>query len=231
MKDIKDYRDKELRYLLIANAILFIFCTKYVGQLESFNLERDYIKFIADIVGTTLVSGVISLIAYIFDSIYSSGLKDILLGFGLFKKPGCTIFTRISDNKIKDDRFTNAQVKEKYQTILHGLPSDKKEKLKYENSAWYLIYNKYRESTMIQVSQRDFLLCRDLYIATITFLILYLIGLLSGLASFSIVYILYLIILCCILNIAAHIKASRFVSNAIAIDIATKDLEVKTNGR
>ncbi len=86
MKNIKDYRDKELSYLLIANAILFIFCTKYVGQLDSFNFDGDYIKFIADVVGTTLVSGVISLIAYIFDSIYSSDLKDIMLGFGLFKK-------------------------------------------------------------------------------------------------------------------------------------------------
>lgn len=231
MKDIKDYRDKELKYLLIANAILFVFCTKYGGQLESFNLQGDYIKFIADIVGTTLVSGVFSLIAYIFDSIYSSDLKDMLLDFGFSKKPGYTIFTRISDNKIKDDRFTNAQVKEKYQNILQGLPSDKKEKQKYENSAWYLIYNKYRDSTMIQASQRDFLLCRDLYISTITFLILYLIGLLSGLASFSIEYILYLLILSTVLNIAAHTKASRFVNNAIAIDIATKESEVRTSVR
>ncbi len=231
MKDIKDYRDKELRYLLIANSILFLFCTNYVGQLKSFSLDRDYIKFIADIVGTTLISGVLSLIAYLFDSIYSSDLKDILLGFGLIKKPGYTIFTRISDNKLKDDRFTNAQVKEKYQTILQGLPSNKKEKQKYENSVWYFIYSKYRDSTMILVSQRDFLLCRDLYISTITFLTLYLIGILAGLASFSIEFLLYLIILSVVLNIAAHTKASKFVTNVIAIDIATKESEVKTNVR
>ena len=41
MKDIKDYRDKELKYLLIANAILFVICTNYVKQLEPLDFNND----------------------------------------------------------------------------------------------------------------------------------------------------------------------------------------------
>mgnify|MGYP005776032037 CR=1 FL=1 len=102
------------------------------------------------------------------------------------------------------------------------MPTDKKEKYRYKNDQWYRIYHRYRDIPMIFVSNRDYLLCRDLYISTIIIFICYVISC-SFLSVFNwnIEAVLYLIFMILVTNISAHFKGKRFVINVLAYDLHT----------
>ena len=135
--------------------------------------------------------------------------------------PGEVIFTSLR-NKNKDLRFSTEQLLKKYKEIYAGMPADETEKCRYENEQWYRIYNRYRDVAMIFVSNRDYLLCRDLYISTIIILICYAISSAClPLFSWNAKSIVYCIIMIFVTNIAARVKGQRFVINVIAYDLNT----------
>ena len=53
------------------------------------------------------------------------------------------------------------------------MPKEKSKRKKYENSNWYIIYSKYREEKMIQISNREYLMTRDFIFVTIALFIIY----------------------------------------------------------
>ena len=90
----------------------------------------------------------------------------------------------------------------------------------YRETQDYGIYKKHKTEKMIEVSNRDYLLCRDLTSVNIIILIMYL-GLSVVLQMFTLKWkaIVFLAFMYIISMIAARIKAQRFVLNVIAEDV------------
>jgi len=217
MKDLKDYREKELPLYIIANVLLFLVVHSFI-TVDTNNFPKT-----TEVLAQVFVSGILSAIAFGFiivtECLFTSNFKNNLLYlFGLFNLPGCTIFSKIKD-KDSDNRFSYRKVAEKYPTLYENLPTEKKVRLRYENEKWYVIYNQIREVPMIHVSQRDWLLCRDIYISTLVMLGMYIVVTVLGFAEFNCNYLLFLIVMLAITNFGTNRKAARFAYNVIAYDI------------
>lgn len=218
---MKDYRSKEMKTLLLAYFLLFLlWCTPIFSQIPE-TTENNYKTIISIMEGVT-ISGVLSLITFLGDSLISSNLKDKLVGLFFIPRSGQTIFSRISNKAVNDDRFLISDAISRYSGIIENRPSQKKNKFYYENSNWYKIYSEYKKEEAIMQAQTDYLLCRDLYIETIEFLVLYTssLFLFNGTVLFSWRFILALLVMAIITNISTHIKMNRFVNTAIAIDLS-----------
>ncbi len=219
---MKDYRDKEMKYLLIVYVLLLLlWCTDLTKTIP--NVPSDFIKIIISIAQSAAISGVLSLITFISDSLLSSNQKDKLVGLFLINKPGATIFTRIANGRITDDRLTIAEARSKYSEILRNLPKSEDARLCYENTQWYKIYCKFQEKGSVFQAQKDYLLCRDLFVETLMFILLYIISLIAfrEIIFFSLRYLTLLVLILIITNFATHKKMHRFVNNVIATDIST----------
>jgi hypothetical protein len=165
------------------------------------------------------ISGAIFVFTFLADSLFPSGLKEKLV---FYRMPGETIFSKLKTKNI-DKRFTGEQAKEIYKFVYDNLPENKEERYIYENSEWYKIYNKHRDKMMIKISNRDFLLCRDIYFTTIVTIILYLVLVFMFKAIiFDCKYIGYLICMLVISNIGTRNKAKRFAYSVISYDITNQ---------
>lgn len=218
---MKDYREKELKCLLILYILLLIiWCTQIFNQ--TLNIFEGNSGNIFSIIEGLTISGVISLVAFISDSVISSNQKDKLVGLFLIPKPGYTIFTRIKSGRVVDDRFINTDAAQKYSSIIENLPTEKKYRFTYENAQWYKIYTKHQERKSIFQAQKDYLLCRDLFVETLVFICAYFISLIvfREIVYFSWSFIITLTVFAILTNIASHIKMNRFVNSVIAVDIS-----------
>ncbi len=220
---MKDYREKEMKYLSLILAFLFLlWCT------PAFSCSLDATNIVT-MLKSIIVSSILSLTVFLCDCLINNNIKDKLVGLFFIPRPGNTIFTRIASNSIADDRFLTSDAKIIYNTIISGIPQEKDEKHKYENANWYQIYLCHQEKGQVIQCQKDSLLCRDLFIETISFIVIYgfLILLFYGMVKFSVTFIGILILMAIITNIATHIKMDRFVNTVIAVDIASIKNESK----
>ena len=218
---MKNYRSKEMKNMLFVYFLLFLlWCTNIYKQFPEVPVNN--FKNIISVMEGVTISGVLSLITFFSDSLISSNLKDKLIGLFFIPRSGQTIFTRISNKTVKDDRFLIVEAISCYSDIIENRPMQKKEKRIYENTNWYKIYSKYKKDGAIIQAQADYLLCRDLYIETLEFLVLYLsaLFLFKGTVLFSWHFILTLLVIAIIANISTHIKMNRFVNTVIAIDVS-----------
>lgn len=212
--NIKDYKDKEMNMYILG--ILFL----YIYMSDSFSINNDRIMYINQLITTTLASGVIFLFTYLSDAIVSSYLKDkIVYLFGIINKPGEIIFSSIRE-KAKDDRISTDKAIRIYKDIYEHMPQDKNERKKYENTNWYVIYCKYREEKMIQISNREYLMTRDFVFVTIALFLIYTALSILKLTVWNYKFAIILLLLTIINIISANIKAKRFTYNVIAIDLA-----------
>lgn len=217
---MKDYREKELKMYILA-CILFLICmTKgYSLQMET----GEKIMAISAVIDTTLSSSCIYMFVYISDALFSSEIKEKIVSlFGLIKKPAYTVFTDIEKDN-RDDRFLKTEVTKRYKDIYANMPEDKKQVYLYQNAKWYKIYSRNRDVSMIYSSNRDYLLCRDMFISTISLSVLYILSIVVKLFEFNIIYVLFLITMLFVNLLTTHVKAKRFVYNVIAYDLAYRD--------
>jgi len=213
--NLKDYRDKELRYYLIANIAVLLLLLDFFHMSQSVSNIQ-----ISDLISTffnaSILSSTIYVLSFVADSLFSSRIKDLLI-FGHL--PGEKIFSKIKDTTI-DNRFSSEDALKKYSQVYESMPKTKKDKYTYENVEWYKIYNKHREVTMIMLSNRDFLLCRDIYFSTIIIIIIYLfLSIIFKIIIFDLRYLCYLFVMLIISNIGTRNRAMRFVCNVITYDI------------
>lgn len=210
-----------MKSLLLAYFLLFLLWgTPIFSQIPEAT-ENNYKTIISIMEGVT-ISGVLSLITFLGDSLISSNLKDKLIGLFFISRSGQTIFSRISNKTVNDDRFLISDAISRYSGIIENRPSQKRDKLYYENANWYKIYSEYKKEGAIMQAQIDYLLCRDLYIETLEFLVLYTssLFLFNGTVLFSWRLILALLVMAIITNISTHIKMNRFANTVIAIDLS-----------
>jgi hypothetical protein len=227
MKNLKNYRNKELSYYIIANiaALLLLLDFFHFSQFED-NIQIT--EIISNILNVSIISSIIYVFTFIADGLFNSDIKIWLIGG---HSPGEKIFSKIQNGTF-DKRFTCEEAQKIYSKIYELLPKEKKDKFVYENAEWYKIYNKYREVKMIMVSNRDFLLCRDIYFSTIVNIIIYLgLTFIFKTIVFDWRYIVYLSVMLILSNFGTRNKGSRFVSNVIALDIANynKTQKMKEN--
>lgn len=217
---MKDYREKELKYLMIILVLLFVVLCTPIKELNITDIELH--KSLTTIFSSIVISSILSLATFICDCLLSTNLKTKMVGFIFIPKAGETIFTRINSGSVKDDRFLNSEAKMKYKEIISNLPKDKKDRCKYENSNWYKIYQRYQEKGQVSQSQKDYLTCRDLFIETILFLVLYFLSLIfyNEFVVFSSKYLLIIILIAMVTNVSTHVKMHRFVNTVIALDIS-----------
>lgn len=220
---MKEYREKELKYLMIILILLFLVWCTPILSLDITDIET--LKIISTVLESVIVSSVLSLGTFLSDSLISSRIKDKLVGLFFIPKAGATIFTRINNDKVADDRFTTLEAKNKYSEIISELPSDKKTKYNYENAQWYKIYQKHKDKGAVSQCQKDYLICRDLFIETIIFLVLYFIILIAfnDVTNFSWNLISVFVVISVVTNIATHVKMNRFVNTVIAVDISNNN--------
>lgn len=221
MNNLKDYREKELTWYVITNvSILILLSGMFIIDISKDGIEL--FKLILDILNTTIIFAVIFCFILVTDSLFSSKIKLSLLYVCFSRLPGETIFSDMRSKNI-DERFTKEQAITKYSQIYENLPTILKERYRFENSKWYSIYNKHRDVTMIAISNRDYLLCRDIYFSTLSMIVLYaLLTFAFNILVLDYRYILYLFAMLVLTNIATRYKGKRFVCNVIAIDIQEK---------
>lgn len=217
---MKDYREKELKMYILACVLLLICLTKgYSIQMDTGNK----IVAISAVIDTTLASSCIYIFVYISDALFSSDIKDKIVSlFGLIKKPAYLVFSNIKNGNV-DDRFLKEDAMIKYKDIYTNMPEDKKQAYLYQNAKWYKIYSKNRDVAMIYSSNRDYLLCRDMFISTISLLFWYILSSVVGFFEFNIIYLLFLFVMLFVNLLTTHIKARRFVYNVISYDLAHRD--------
>lgn len=225
--NIKDYRDKELKsYVIGINLLLVLFNYNYLFEVDFSKENLDVIIQIESVVLPLLeaiaVSSVVGVFVFILDSLYNTSIKEAITLAKFFKKPGMTIFTEIKQGKINDYRINLEKAATKYKNIIENIPTGDS-KYNYENSEWYKIYNKHESSEKILVSQRDYLLCRDMCTATVTEAIIIIVGMIMGLVPKAWSIFIVLLIMYILTLIATHNKADRFCKNVIAQDLSKSD--------
>lgn len=213
MKNLKDYRDKELKWFLLANILLMIISS---GLLVFGETVDSWIKGLSSALNVTVFSSAIYILTFIFDSVVPSHVK-VFLVFLWKKQPSATIFTDM-ERKFSDNRFTLDDAQNKYANIYETL---KGKSGKYDQTAlWYEIYNRNRDNTIVFGSNRDYLLLRDMHAQTIMLIIVYIsLSHITNIIAFSKEYILYLTLMIILLNISARVQGKRLMYNVLSVDI------------
>ena len=217
MNDIKDYRNNELKNYVIGNILLMLL---FSGLLEKFFTQEisNNLSIWGTVIESALLSSIIYIYVFLLDSLIPGNIKQNLAYFHIGKLPGYTIFTDMQI-KVKDDRFNKSDVLKKYDQVYHNMPTDKKEREKYQNSQWYKIYCSCKNDSKILIANRDFLLCRDITIITMMLIVLYLIFCFFKIVVLSEKVVLILIAELIVSDISMRGKAKRLAYNVISEDI------------
>lgn len=226
MNDLKNYRERELKYYAMANMIIvflsisdvqyYVRCAEQIQNFSSVLLE------------STGISILVYLIAFIVDSLYSSRMKSWLLLYfrnsrcKCFKMPGELIFIKLKQSK--DPRFEQESINLRYKNIYELMPCDFIKQCKFQNHKFYELFHAYENKPRVRGPFIEYLLCRDLVALTFTCFLF-----VSTLWAFNIVdicsnifyfyFFAYIILVVCARN-----KAKRYVSNVIAEDLYSKEL-------
>ena len=227
---MKDYRSNEMKNLALMLCFLFlIWCTPVLESIAVAEGQSPYTALSVTL-GSGLVAIILSSATLLLDCLIGSKLKDKLVGLFFIPRSGETIFTRISKGKLSDDRFQLSEATALYAAVISDLPSEKEERKKYENGTWYGIYYRYQEKGQVEQTQRDYLMCRDLFTETLAFVLLYVVSLIvfPNIVVFSKKFLTLLLVLATTLNLCTHLKMNRFTNTVLAVDIANHKEEQKT---
>ena len=215
---------KNLMYILFF--LFVIWCTPSIEHIKAAEAQSNYGVLVSTL-ESAIISGILSSATLLCDCLVSSSLKDKLVGLFFIPRAGETVFSRIRSRKLKDTRFQLSDAATIYADIIQNLPADKDSCRHYENKHWYGIYQKYQEKGQVNQCQKDYLMCRDLYIEVLSFLAMYILSLLvfPSTVAFSKKFVALNILLAVAFNYCTHLKMSRFVNTVIAVDLANRPEE------
>lgn len=234
MGNLKDYRNKELKYYVVANVLVILLASDafsliniVLGGVATPKVAINVFEIITkQLVSAGLLISIACIYAFVLDAIISSEFKYKICYLCFWKQPGYTIFTSIREGKVTDDRFSQTDFLGKYKNILNYIEkiADKNERMKFENQNWYNIYNRFRNEGIVFGANKDYLLCRDLCIMSLLLLIAYILFRFLSPIQFSYKVALFVIAEFIICDIAFWIKGKRLALNVIALDIHTKSI-------
>lgn len=230
-KNIKEYREKELRSYVIANFLVILIGTGFLNSIIRIISENKDLALITSTTTFAVFSAVTYVFVFIADALVPSEIKDQIVWFRS-GRPGESIFTEIRKNN-KDKRFSTQDALAFYADIYTSIDaeSNEEEKKVIQNKNWYYIYKLHEQKVQIFFSQRDSLLCRDINVITVVLFTGFLI--LSFLAnnSFSCYTVWFFFIEFLLTNVLARNKGKRYVYNVIATDIAVKKADLNNANR
>lgn len=219
MNNIKDYREKELKNYIIGNILLLLSYSGNLHKLITWGIDNSFDTW-GIIIESALLSSIFYIYVFIMDSLISGEMKFVLCYLGTEKKPGYTIFTNMK-NKVKDDRFSQDDVLNKYKEIYENMPI--KNRKKYENNQWFKLYNGCKNEGKVYTSHRDYLLCRDLCVSSGWIFVIYLVLVFwLNIFCFSWRVCAFVLLEIVVTNIAMRVKGERFAYNVIAVDICSE---------
>ena len=135
--DIKDYRDKELKLYALVNIFVIIYIEKIITIEGMLDPNNRFTTLIVTIFNSALFLSILYIFVLLSDSLFSEGMKNKIVYFG-GHLPGETVFSRMKI-EVKDIRFTQQQILERYKDIYENMPNQKEDRYRYENSVWYKI--------------------------------------------------------------------------------------------
>lgn len=219
-KNIKDYREKELKTFVLGNILLTLTITGAINDIATLIGEDDLWKAIAELFESSILSSIVYIFTFVFDSVVQGKIKEKII-WPIKGLPGSRVFSDISQ-KDKDERFTKEMAKTKYKNIYEQIEEtkDKKKIARMQNENWFRIYQKYENQAQVYISQRDYLLLRDMTIMTLWIVVMNFLLYWCLKKNLPIELIEMLITEFVILWIATRIKGERFIYNVIAKDLA-----------
>lgn len=194
--NLKNYREKELKNYVIGNALMILVLLGLFNTLFNIKMDETSSNILLTLGSELISAGIFSSILYtyvfIFDAIIPGNWKDLICN--LYRPlAGEVVFEEIKE-KLNDKRFTKDAALQKYANIYEKLDNlVGKEKRKASNSAWYSIYLKHENETKIFISQRDYLLCRDLCVSTLYIGLLYFVLCVFSIIAFNHKIVIFLI--------------------------------------
>lgn len=114
-KNIKDYREKELKTFVLGNILLFLVITGVINDIASLIGEDNLWKAIAELFESSILSSIVYIFVFVFDSIVQGKLKDRII-WPIKGLPGNRIFLDIAQ-KDKDERITKEMAQNVYKDI------------------------------------------------------------------------------------------------------------------
>lgn len=222
MDDIKNYREKELKFYALANILVIAYIEEIITIEDLIEPENNLQTLLITLLNSALFLSILYIFVLLADALLSERMKNRIVFFW-GHLPGETVFSRMK-KQVKDIRFTQQQVLRKYKELYDNMPNDRKERYGYENSKWYEIYNIYRNNMMVFGANRDYLICRDMTCSTVIILVLYIMfSVVMKTISFRPKCVLYLVIMFLVTNIATRTKSERMVNNVIICDLQKTD--------
>lgn len=169
------------------------------------------------IIESALLSSIFYIYVFIMDSLISGEMKFIICYLEVEKKPGYTIFTKMK-RKLKDNRFLQNDVLNKYKEIYENMPVENRKK--YENNQWFKLYNGCKNESKVYTFYRDYLLCRDLCVSSVWIFVIYLVLVFwLNIFCFSLRVCAFILLEIVVTNIAMRVKGERFAYNVIVVNI------------
>lgn len=222
MKDLKDYREKELKNYVIGNILVILLVTGILREISSIE-ENVLSEIFRSLFKPAIISSVLYIYVFIVDSLIPGDKKFEICYLGHMKMPGFTIFIDAQEGKKKalDGRYTAEDVKKTYMDIYISLKqaTNMKQKKELQNTYWYHIYRLHETEPAIYTANRDFLLCRDICIMTIWLLLAYLGACAISVLSFSCKLTAFFVIEFVFTFFAVRGKGGRLARNVLAADI------------
>ena len=216
MPNLKEYRNNELKWFLLANVLLMLLTT---GVLQFDTLEDDFGTYISELLNIAAISSSAYLLTFILDSIVPSRVK-VRLVFLCSKQPSSTIFTDMLI-KFEDNRFTLKNAIEKYKDIYVQIENEPRDF--DQTPLWYSIYNEHRDNSIVFGSNRDHSSLRDIHVQTMTVFTVYiLLWLVTDYVNFSAEFLIYITVMVIVLNISARVQGKRMVYHVLSVDINQK---------
>ena len=225
--NLKDYREKELKNYVIGNALIILVLSGTFDVLLNLHglnsdINEALSKIVVELISAGLFSSILYTYVFIFDAIIPGNWKDTICN--LWRPlPGEVIFDEM-EQRVKDKRFTKDAILKKYADVYERLKDlTGKKRRDVSNSAWYAVYRKLEDETKIFISNRDYLLCRDLCVSTLWIGLMYCILCRLSILAFNCNLVTLLGIELLATNIAMRSKQRRFAYNVIAADIHPKE--------
>jgi len=228
MTDIKDYRNSELKNYVIGNILLVLYFSGMFSKIFSEDVNSN-LDIWSIVIESALISSIIYIYVFLLDSMIPGNIKQKIAYFHIGKLPGYTIFTKMKQS-VRDDRFTQADVMQKYNQIYANMPTDRKEREKYENAQWYRLYRDCKNENKILIANRDFLLCRDITIITLMLLIIYMMLSCLKIMMFSKIIVEIMGVELIVSNISMRGKAKRLAYNVICNGVQREHNKKLNNG-
>jgi hypothetical protein len=166
------------------------------------------------------ILSIVYIYGFLMDSLIAGDVKFKIAYLIWGKMPSYKIYDWIITKH--DCRFTIEMAKSKYSDIYKNLEVSNNGE--FQSAEWNKLYRKYQNRNQVYTANRDFLLCRDIFIMSLMIMIIYIV-LSKGLKMMDVCsdYMIFILAELILSNIAMRSKGKRLAFNVIAEDLLNEE--------